>query len=159
MSGGSSGGGWVNASGAVNGLISYGYELDFDHLYGPYFGDRGASSSTSRRRARRCSAAGTQVTNLGGAGPNDFSGADVAETFKLKGDADRARGFGGDDTACGGDGDDKLKGGEDADTCAGATAATSSTAAPASTSASAAPAATAAPAASKGGRSRSWSAP
>ena len=38
MSGGSSGGGWVNENGAVNGLISYGYELDFDHLYGPYFG-------------------------------------------------------------------------------------------------------------------------
>ena len=38
MSGGSSGGGWVTANGSVNGLTSYGYELDFDHLYGPYFG-------------------------------------------------------------------------------------------------------------------------
>ena len=38
MSGGASGGGWVNAEGALNGLTSYGYAGDFSHLYGPYFG-------------------------------------------------------------------------------------------------------------------------
>jgi hypothetical protein len=37
MTGGSSGGGWV-VSGKVQSVVSYGYELSFDRLYGPYFG-------------------------------------------------------------------------------------------------------------------------
>lgn len=118
MSGGASGGGWVNASGAVNGLTSYGYELDFEHLYGPYFGDE-AEQLYEQASGPALLCGGDQVTNLGGAGPNDFTGTDLAETFKVKGDADRARGFGGADTACGGDGDDRLKGGDGDDTLRG----------------------------------------
>ncbi len=118
MSGGSSGGGWVTRSGAVNGLTSYGYALDFDHLYGPYFGaDAQRLYEEASGPALLCG--GIAVTNLGSGGPNDLSGGDGAETFKVKGDADRARGFAGDDIACGGGGDDKLKGGEDADTLRG----------------------------------------
>ena len=118
MSGGSSGGGWVNADGAVNGLTSYGYQLDFDHLYGPYFGsDAEDLYEQASGKALKCG--GAAVTNLGRSGPDDFSGGDGAEAFKLKGDADRARGFGGDDLACGGGGADKLKGGEDDDTLRG----------------------------------------
>ena len=118
MSGGSSGGGWVNADGAVNGLTSYGYAFDFDHLYGPYFGSEAKSLyRESSGRALRCG--GVEVTNLGGTGPDDFSGGEGADVFKVKGEADRAVGLGGDDVACGGSGDDRLKGGEDADTLRG----------------------------------------
>jgi hypothetical protein len=118
MSGGSSGGGWVNADGAVNGLTSYGYAFDFDHLYGPYFGtDAQSLYEQASGHPQHCAA--VEVTNLGGSGPDDFSGGEGADTFKVKGEADRARGFGGDDAACGGSGDDRLKGGEDADTLRG----------------------------------------
>jgi hypothetical protein len=118
MSGGSSGGGWVTANGSINGLTSYGYELDFDHLYGPYFGtDAQHLYEQASGSAQLC--AGTEVTNLGGSGPDDFSGGDGAETFKVKADADRVRGFGGDDIACGGGAGDTLKGGADADTLRG----------------------------------------
>jgi hypothetical protein len=118
MSGGSSGGGWVTANGSVNGLVSYGYELDFDHLYGPYFGiDARRLFQEATGGELRC--AGLAVTNLGRGGPDDFSGGDGADVFKVKGAADRARGFAGTDVACGGDGADKLKGGEDDDTLRG----------------------------------------
>jgi hypothetical protein len=118
LSGGSSGGGWVNRAAAVNGLISYGYALDLDHLYGPYFG-ADAQRLYERASGPEILCAGSAVTNLGGVGPQDFSGGGGAETFKLKGAADRARGFRGDDTACGGGGPDRLKGGGNADTLRG----------------------------------------
>ena len=118
MSGGSSGGGWVNANGALNGLTSYGYELDFDHLYGPYFGVE-AQRLYDEASGTAVMCGGAEVTNLGRAAPDDFSGGDGDDVFKLKGDRDRARGLAGDDIACGGGGDDKLKGGEDADTLRG----------------------------------------
>ncbi|MDQ3760047.1 MAG: hypothetical protein M3331_08915, partial [Actinomycetota bacterium] len=38
MTGGSSGGGWVIDGRFVNSVVSYGYALDYTHLYGPYFG-------------------------------------------------------------------------------------------------------------------------
>src|SRR4029079_11515819 len=38
MTGGSSGGGWVTAAGAIEGVTSYGYAGDLEHLYGPYLG-------------------------------------------------------------------------------------------------------------------------
>jgi Ca2+-binding RTX toxin-like protein len=118
MTGGSSGGGWVNASGAVNGLTSYGYELDFQHLYGPYFGAE-AEHFYEQASGPALLCGGAQVTNLGGPAADDFAGGDPAETFRLEGDADRARGFGGDDGACGGGGDDRLKGGAGDDTLRG----------------------------------------
>ena len=118
MSGGSSGGGWVNAGGALNGLISYGYELDFDHLYGPYFGVE-AQRLYEEATGTAVKCAGAAVTNLGRPVPDDFSGGDGDDVFKVKGDADRVRGFAGADLACGGDGNDKLKGGEDDDTLRG----------------------------------------
>jgi V8-like Glu-specific endopeptidase len=118
MSGGSSGGGWVTANGSVNGLTSYGYELDFDHLFGPYFGaDARALYHEAAGKGQRC--AGAEVTNLGRSGPDDFSGGDGADVFKVKGDADRARGLGGDDIECGGGGNDILNGGPGNDLCIG----------------------------------------
>jgi hypothetical protein len=111
MSGGASGGGWVNASGAVNGLTSYGYTGDLFHLFGPYFG---AEARALYRDASGppLSCGGSEVTNLGGGGADDFTGGDGADTFKVLGDADRARGYGGADRACGGAGDDRLQGGD-----------------------------------------------
>ncbi len=114
MSGGSSGGGWVNPTGSVNGLTSYTYELDFDHLYGPYFGiDARALHHEAGGAPLRCG--GVAVTNLGGSGPDDFTGGEAADAFKVRGNADRALGLGGDDIACGGGGNDRLKGGADSD--------------------------------------------
>ena len=52
MSGGASGGGWVNAEGALNGLTSYGYAGDFSHLYGPYFGSEARTFYERALRAR-----------------------------------------------------------------------------------------------------------
>jgi Ca2+-binding RTX toxin-like protein len=111
MTGGASGGGWVNASGAVNGLTSYGYVGDFVHLYGPYFGAE-ALGLYERASGPPLVCGGVAVTNLGGAGADDLAGADGPETFKLRGDADRALGAGDADRACGGAGDDTLKGGD-----------------------------------------------
>jgi hypothetical protein len=38
MTGGSSGGGWINAAGDLNSLNSFGYRGEKDVMYGPYFG-------------------------------------------------------------------------------------------------------------------------
>ncbi|MDX6584296.1 MAG: hypothetical protein QOI10_3480 [Solirubrobacterales bacterium] len=111
MTGGSSGGGWVNADGAVNGLTSYGYGLDFQHLYGPYFGSD-AQDFYRRASGKPIRCGGVEVTNLGGPGADSLDGGNLADSFKLKGDADRARGLGGEDVACGGGGDDRLVGGD-----------------------------------------------
>ena len=118
MSGGSSGGGWVNADGAVNGLTSYGYTGDFVHLFGPYFGaEAKAFYEKASGPPLRCH--GAEVTNLGTGGPDDFAGGEGAEVFRLAGSADRARGGGGEDFACGGADADRLKGGEGDDTLVG----------------------------------------
>jgi V8-like Glu-specific endopeptidase len=111
MSGGASGGGWVNAAGEVNGVTSYGYTGDFFHLYGPYFGaDARALYRDASGSPLLC--AGAEVTNLGGAAADDFGGGDGADAFRTTGAADRARGYAGEDTACGGGGGDRLKGGD-----------------------------------------------
>ena len=39
MTGGSSGGGWLDAGGRLVSLTSYGYSSQPNTLYGPYFGD------------------------------------------------------------------------------------------------------------------------
>lgn len=39
MTGGSSGGGWVVDGRFVNSVVSYGYDIELNRLYGPYFGD------------------------------------------------------------------------------------------------------------------------
>lgn len=110
MSGGSSGGGWVNGRGAVNGLTSYGYQGDFNHLYGPYFGAIaedlfGESAGPPLRCASR------QVTNLGSGGPQDFTGTAARDVFRVLGGDDRIGGAEGNDLACGGGGKDRLAGG------------------------------------------------
>lgn len=114
MSAGSSGGGWVNSNGAVNGLTSYGYAGDFSHLYGPYFGSE-AQSFYERASGPKLLCAERAVTNLGAAGSDDFIGTDGADAFRLAGGADAAAGAAGDDRACGGGGSDRLHGDDGAD--------------------------------------------
>jgi Ca2+-binding RTX toxin-like protein len=110
MSGGASGGGWVNAAGAVNGLTSYGYTGDFLHLFGPYFGPEARHLYRTASGVRlRCG--GAQVTNLGGAAPDDFDGTVGADSLRTRGAADIARGLDGNDFACGGRAGDTLDGG------------------------------------------------
>ncbi len=117
MTGGSSGGGWV-AGGIVNGVTSYGYANDGNHLYGPYFGSvaaqlYGDASGPVIRCARR------EVTSLGGPGDDDFSGGSGRDTFKLKGGDDRAAGSADADAACGGGGRDRLAGAAGSDVLRG----------------------------------------
>ena len=74
MTGGSSGGGWVTAAGAIDGVTSYGYAGDLEHLYGPYLGVEAKELYTrASARAERC--AGAEVTNLGGPGATPSSAA------------------------------------------------------------------------------------
>lgn len=40
MTAGASGGGWIVDGRSVNSVVSYGYDHDFAHLYGPYFGSK-----------------------------------------------------------------------------------------------------------------------
>jgi V8-like Glu-specific endopeptidase len=109
MSGGSSGGGWVDADGNVVGLTSYGYAADFNHLYGPYFG------STARDLYNQASGSPVMcssiaVTNLGRGGADRFAGTRGTQSFRLGGGSDSALGSSGSDVACGGAGDDHLNG-------------------------------------------------
>jgi Trypsin-like peptidase domain/RTX calcium-binding nonapeptide repeat (4 copies) len=109
MSGGSSGGGWVDADGAVVGLTSYGYATDLDHLYGPYFGPA-AKDLYEQASGPQLLCAGAAITDLGSSGSDDLTGAGGADGFRLAGGADRATGADGDDSACGGAGNDRLAG-------------------------------------------------
>ena len=72
MTGGSSGGCWVTGGGRVNGVTSYGYASDGNHLYGPYLGDGRRAASTTTPPDGGSSARGREVTNLGGPGADDF---------------------------------------------------------------------------------------
>ena len=127
MSGGSSGGGWVNADGALNGLTSYGYAGDFGHLYGPYFGaeaaglyERGLGPRAALRRAR-----GDQPRRRRGRRLHRRPRAPTPSASAARDDA--AAGSGGDDRACGGgggqarggDGADRLRGGGGGDLLVG----------------------------------------
>jgi hypothetical protein len=109
MTGGASGGGWVTAAGAVNGVTSYSYVNDGSHLYGPYFGSA-AESLYDAAAGRRIICAKREVTNLGGPGKDDFGGTGAREAFRLKGGGDRMAGRRRSDAACGGGGPDRLAG-------------------------------------------------
>lgn len=114
MTGGASGGGWVNASGRLASVTSYGYLTDPNHLYGPYQGEEAKTLYRAARGPReRC--AGKAVTNLGRSGADDFTGTGGPDVFKLRGGNDRARGRGGRDRACGGPARDRLLGGRGED--------------------------------------------
>ncbi len=118
LSGGASGGGWVNGAGAVNGLVSYAYTGDFIHLYGPYFGTE-AQAFYQHASGPPLGCHGAAVTNLGTAAADDFTGTEGADSFRLAGADDRASGGAGDDHACGGSDADRLKGGDGSDLLAG----------------------------------------
>lgn len=114
MTSGSSGGGWVINNEFVNSVTSYGYELDFGHLYGPYMGK--VAEDLYRRAAGRATlCAGRPATNVGGAADDDFTGTKAADSFVMLPGDDRADGRGGADSACGSGGDDRLNGGPKAD--------------------------------------------
>ncbi len=109
MTGGSSGGGWVNAGGKVTSVTSYGYLGDPTHLYGPYLGSAAAGlHRQAGGRPVRC--AGRGVTNLGGGGRDRFTGTAAKDTFRVAGARDRVKGRAGGDRACGGTGRDRLNG-------------------------------------------------
>jgi len=118
MTAGSSGGGWVNAQGEVNGLTSYGYSGDFSHLYSPYFGAE-AQSFYERASGPELLCAGREVTNLGGAASDDFTGTAGSDAMRLGGSDDVGAAGEGDDRACGGGGADRLLGGAGADRLVG----------------------------------------
>ena len=110
MTGGASGGGWVTRDGAIDGVTSYGYAGDLTHLYGPFLGEE-ARELYQRASGPPVLCAGAEVTNLGGAGRDDFAGGERGDAFRLEGGGDRARGGAATDDACGGGGHDLLVGG------------------------------------------------
>jgi hypothetical protein len=118
MTGGASGGGWVVKGKFVNSVTSYGYELDFDSLFGPYLGTT-AKNLYQQARGKKRKCAGEEVTNLGGSGADDFDGTAGADSFKLRGAGDTADGGSGKDRLCGGKGKDLLIGGPGFDVCNG----------------------------------------
>jgi hypothetical protein len=118
MTGGASGGGWVIDDQFVNSVTVYGYNFDFNSLYGPYLGTTAQNLyQDARGKKREC--AGAEVTNLGGDGPDDFAGTTHADSFKLRKGGDTADGGNGRDRICGGKGKDKLIGGPGFDVCNG----------------------------------------
>jgi hypothetical protein len=118
MTGGSSGGGWVIDGRFVNSVTSYGYEFDFDSLFGPYMGTTAKNLyQEARGKKRKCG--GEEVTNLGGSGRDNFDGTSGRDSFKLRGGPDRSNGGVGVDNACGGKGRDVLIGGPGVDFCNG----------------------------------------
>jgi hemolysin type calcium-binding protein len=118
MTGGASGGGWVIKDQFVNSVTSYGYEFDFNSLFGPYLGTTAKKLyQEARGKKRKC--AGAEVTNLGGSSGDDFEGTSGRNSFKLRGGRDIARAGTGSDRACGGKGKDLLIGGPGFDVCNG----------------------------------------
>ncbi len=109
MTRGSSGGSWVTGGGRVNGVTSYGYVSDGNHLYGPYLGEV-AKRLYHDASGRRIVCGGREVTNLGGPGRDDFEGTIGNDAFELLGAADRIAGAAGEDVACGQGGPDRLAG-------------------------------------------------
>jgi RTX calcium-binding nonapeptide repeat (4 copies) len=118
MTGGASGGGWVVKGKFVNSVTSYGYELDFDSLFGPYLGTT-AKNLYQQARGKKRKCVGEEVTNLGGSAADDFDGTAGADSFKLRGAGDTADGGNGKDRLCGGKGKDLLIGGPGFDICNG----------------------------------------
>jgi hypothetical protein len=118
MTGGSSGGGWVIDGQFVNSVTSYGYEFDFNSLFGPYQGTTAKNLyEDARGKKRKC--AGDEVTNLGGPASDDFDGTTHADSFKLRGGRDTVHARAGADRLCGGKGKDRLIGGPGFDVCNG----------------------------------------
>jgi Ca2+-binding RTX toxin-like protein len=109
MTGGSSGGGWVAGDGLLESVTSYGYQFEPGRLYGPYFGDA-AKDLYERAGGRELGCARRPVTNLGGPGPDAFTGTAAGDSFRLVGADDAATGLAGNDAACGGGGADSLAG-------------------------------------------------
>ena len=118
MTPGASGGGWVTGGGFVNSVTSYGYEFDYNHLYGPYLGDV-AEALYRQASGPELVCGGREVTNLGTGASDDFEGGPGRDSFRLRGGADRAEGSAGADAICGGAGRDLLIGGPGRDICDG----------------------------------------
>jgi hypothetical protein len=118
MTGGSSGGGWVIDGQFVNSVTSYGYEFDFNSLFGPYQGTT-ARNLYQEARGKKLKCADEEVTNLGGSGDDDFDGTTGADSFKLRRGPDTGDGGAGADRLCGGKGKDLLIGGAGFDVCNG----------------------------------------
>jgi hypothetical protein len=120
MSAGASGGGWVVGGGAVNGVISYGYAGDFNHLYGPYFGAIAEQLHvTAGGEAVLCGE--HPVTNLGTPKEDRFAGGAGDDAMALGGGRDSSRGAAGADELCGGGAGDRLRGNVGRDALRGGT--------------------------------------
>lgn len=117
MTGGSSGGSWV-AGGRIQSVTSYAYARDFTHLYGPYQGSI-AEDLFAAAGGKEISCNRKPVTNLGGAGRQNYTGTAENDAFKLRGGRDRADAGPGRDRLCGGGGRDLLAGGPGRDVCIG----------------------------------------
>jgi V8-like Glu-specific endopeptidase len=104
---GASGGAWVAGGSVVSSVNSYKYVLEPDHIYGPYFGPAVESfHETVGGPPILCR--GRAVTQLGGDGPDAFTGTVGPDVFLTGRGADRIVAADGQDRACAGRGPDAI---------------------------------------------------
>jgi V8-like Glu-specific endopeptidase len=114
MNAGASGGAWVVDGSLVSSVNSYKYALEPDHIYGPYFGPAVERfNETVGGPAILCRGRG--VTQLGGDGPDAFTGTAGPDVFLTGRGGDRIVAADGEDRACAGRGPDTIlaQGGKD----------------------------------------------
>jgi V8-like Glu-specific endopeptidase len=109
MTGGSSGGGWVIGDMFVNSLISYGYPLEPNDIYGPYFDSQAATLYQDVSGVGQC--LGKQPTLVGTNGSDSLVGTSAPDVILGLGGDDRIESGDGDDVICAGAGDDTMAGG------------------------------------------------
>jgi Ca2+-binding RTX toxin-like protein len=126
MTEGSSGGGWVIDDTYVNSVISYGYLLEANDLYGPYFGPEAAAVYEKLAGAARCfgkpaTLIGTAATETlrGTQGPDVILGLDGDDTIRPGSGGDLVCGGSGADSVLAGAGGDRLGGQGEPDTLRG----------------------------------------
>lgn len=117
LTAGSSGGGWVIHDAFVNSVISYGYVLQPNDIYGPYFGSVAAALYRDVAAVGLCH--GAEPTLVGTGASEKLTGTGAADVLLGLGGNDRIEGGGGDDVVCAGSGDDVLDGGPGSDELAG----------------------------------------
>jgi Ca2+-binding RTX toxin-like protein len=115
---GASGGAWVAGGSVVSSVNSYKYLLEPDHIYGPYFGSA-VERFYETVAGEPILCRGRAVTQLGGVGPDSFTGTPGADVFLTGRGGDRIVAAEGEDRACAGRGPDTVLGDEGEDLVSG----------------------------------------
>jgi V8-like Glu-specific endopeptidase len=117
MTQGSSGGGWVIDNAYVNSVVSYGYLLEPNDLYGPYFGSEAKAVYERVAGTARCF--GTAPTLVGTGASETLAGTPGTDVILALGGDDTVKPGGGSDLVCGGPGADSVLAGPGEDRLGG----------------------------------------